>query len=149
MPDGRLGFIDFGCCHRPSDEDLDCQAEVERASFESPEDMRKALARGMDLTPKQAADDARMKAYSGFIDWAWEPVVHQGPFDFSDGDHFRRGAELYGECLRRRYTRSRPANTWTTKAIYGLRAMLTRLGACVDYGAVFRAETAARRRTDS
>ncbi len=143
MSDGRLGFIDFGCCSHPGDEDLDCQAQVERASFESPEALRQALARGMDLTAKQAADDVRMEYAARWTDWAWEPVRHEGPFDFSDPDHFRRGAEMYGEGIRNRFTRSRPANTWTIKAIYGLRAMLTRLGARIDYGSIFRAETKA------
>jgi aarF domain-containing kinase len=141
MPDGRLGFIDFGCCHRSSDEDIECRDDVERDSFESPEALRKSLARGSDLTPKQAADEDRMRFMERWCDWAWEPVRHEGPFDFGDPDHFRRGAELYGEGLRRRFTRSRPANTWTIRCIYGLRAMLTRLKARFDYGAVYWAET--------
>jgi predicted unusual protein kinase regulating ubiquinone biosynthesis (AarF/ABC1/UbiB family) len=140
MPDGRLGFIDFGCCHHESKEDNDRWAEGERAYFESPEALRQSLARVSDLTPKQAADDARMEVLTRFTDWAWEPVIHEGPFDFSDPDYFRRGAQVYGEALRGRYTRSRPANTWMCKAIFGLRAMLTRLKARVDVGAIYRAE---------
>jgi hypothetical protein len=144
MPDGRLGFIDFGSCKHRSKEERGYQEDVERATFESPEILRDALAHGMDLTPTQAADENRMKYITEWTEWAWEPVLHEGPFDFTDGEHFRRGAELYAEAIKRRYTRSRPVHTWTVKAIYGLRAMLTRLKACVDYGAVFRAETAAR-----
>ena len=140
MPDGRLGFIDFGCCHHESEEDNDCWAEGERAYLESPEALRQSLARISDLTPKQAADDARMKVLARFSDWAWEPVIHEGPFDFSDPDYFRRGAQVYGEALRGRYTRSRPANTWMCKAMFGLRAMLTRLKARVDVGTIYRTE---------
>ena len=140
MPDGRLGFIDFGCCHHESNEDNDRWADGERAYFESPEELRAALARISDLTPKQAADDGRMRVLTQFSDWAWEPVVHEGPFDFSDPDYFRRGVKVYGEVLRRRYTRSRPANTWMCKAMFGLRAMLTGLKARVDVGAIYRAE---------
>ena len=146
MPDGRLGFIDFGCCHYESDEDTEFKAEMVRCylgsseAAHSPEALREPLARGSDLTAKQAADDARMKLIVRFSDWAWEPILHEGPFDFGDPDYFRRGVEMYGQCLRRRYTRSRPSNTWLIKSIFGLRAMLARLRARVDFGAIFRAE---------
>ncbi len=147
MPDGRLGVIDFGCCHYQGDEDIAFRAEMEGCYLgsseagRSPEALRDPLARGSDLTPKQAADDARMQVLVELSDWAWEPILHEGPFDFGDPAHFRRGAELYGQCLRQRYTRSRPSNTWMIKCIYGLRAMLNRLGARVDLGAIVRAET--------
>jgi len=142
MPDGRLGFIDFGSCHHQSDEDIECLADAERAYFgSSPEALRKANARSGDLTPKQAADDTRMKMYEQWAGWAWEPVLHEGPFDFGDRDYFRRGTNLYGEFIRRRYMRSRPSNTWLIKCLYGLRAMLAHLKARVDLGAIFREET--------
>lgn len=54
----------------------------------------------------------------------------------------RRRAGMYGEALRRRYTRTRPACTWQMKSIFGLRAMLARLKAHVDLGAIFREEAA-------
>jgi hypothetical protein len=149
MPDGRLGFIDFGCCHYHSDEDVAFRTEMERQYFLSPEQprsldsLRKPLGRGNDLTPKQMADDSRMGLIVKMCDWAWEPILHDGPFDFGNLDYFRRGAAMYGEALRRRYTRSRPANTWMIKSIYGLRAMLAHLKARVDLGAIFRAELSA------
>jgi hypothetical protein len=37
--------------------------------------------------------------------------------------------------------RSRPANTWMIRSIFGLRAMLARLKARVDLGTIFREET--------
>jgi aarF domain-containing kinase len=147
MPDGRLGFIDFGCCHYENAEDTEFKGEMEQRylgsseAARSPEALRESLARGNDLTRRQAADDERMNLIVQFSDWAWEPILHEGPFDFGDLDYFRRGAEMYGQCLRRRYTRSRPGNTWMIKSIFGLRAMLARLKARVDLGAVFRAET--------
>jgi len=139
-PDGRLGFIDFGCCNPHSVKDIDLLVEGERAYFESRGGLHACLVRMSDLSPKQAADEERMKVLTQMCDWAWEPVVHEGPFDFSDPEYFRRGMEMYVEIIRRRYTRARPANTWLFKAIFGLRAMLHRLKACVDLGAVYRAE---------
>jgi hypothetical protein len=141
MPDGRLGCIDFGSCSHLTDEDVERSAEAERAYWDAPKRLRNACAVVCDLTAKQAADDVRMKFLEGFVEWAWEPVVHEGPFDFGDREYFRRGAALYGECLRRRYTRSRPANTWMTKCLYGFRAMMVHLDAQVDVGAIHRNET--------
>jgi predicted unusual protein kinase regulating ubiquinone biosynthesis (AarF/ABC1/UbiB family) len=150
MADGRLGFIDFGCCPHHSDDYLDCLIQAERAYLESTGSLRACIARTCDLTEKQAADEARMTLLEKYVDWAWEPVVYEGPFDFSDREYFRRGVELYGQAIRRRYTRSRPPNTWLAKAMFGLRAMLARLEARVDMGAIYRAERAkgARRPTE-
>ena len=55
---------------------------------------------------------------------------------------------MYGDGIRRRYTRSRPANTWLIKAIYGMRAMLAQLEAQVDLGAIHRKETTVSRSPD-
>jgi aarF domain-containing kinase len=147
MPDGRLGFIDFGCCHYEDEGDTRFKAEMERCYLRTSkadrtrEAMREPLARGNDLTPEQAGDDARIDFILKFSNWAWEPILHDGPFDFGDLDYFHRGTAMYGEAFRRRYMRSRPANTWMIRSIFGLRAMLARLKARVDLGAIFRAET--------
>ncbi len=140
MADGRLGFIDFGCCPRHSDDYLDCLIQAERAYLGSTGSLRACIARSCDLTEKQAVDEARMALLEKYVHWAWEPVVYEGPFDFGDREYFRRGAALYGEAIRRRYTRSQPPNTWLAKAMFGLRAMLARLEARVDMGAIYRAE---------
>jgi predicted unusual protein kinase regulating ubiquinone biosynthesis (AarF/ABC1/UbiB family) len=151
MPNGRLGFIDFGCCHYETKEDTAFKAEMEHryldssAEARSRDALRETLAQGSNLTPEQAADEDRMKLLTQFTDWAWEPILHEGPFDFGNLDYFRRGAAMYGDAIRRRYTRSRPANTWMIKSIFGLRAMLAHLEARVDLGAVFRTERVAPR----
>ncbi|UCE60199.1 MAG: AarF/ABC1/UbiB kinase family protein [Phycisphaerales bacterium] len=140
MADGRLGFIDFGCCSLHSDEYLNWLIEAERVYLDAPDGLRDVIVRMNDLSPKQAADDARMKVLTDWTHWAWEPIVHDGPFDFGDRDYFRRGAELYGKAVKKRYTRSHPSSTWIAKAIFGLRAMLTRLEARVDMGTIYHAE---------
>ncbi|MFH1418738.1 MAG: AarF/UbiB family protein [Planctomycetota bacterium] len=141
MPDGRLGVIDFGCCYHQTAEDISRCADIERTWFGSPEALREALIRGCDLTPKQAADERRLKLMTEWCAWIREPVDYDGPFDFSDMDYFRRGVATYAEFLRRRYTRSRQVSIWFTKCAYGMRAMLTRLEARFDIGAVFREES--------
>jgi len=71
----------------------------------------------------------------------WAPIRAEGAFDFGDPDQYRRGVQLYGEFVKRRWTRSKPVNVWLTKLFFGERAMLTRLGARVDYGRILREES--------
>lgn len=142
MSDGRLGLIDFGCCHHFTDQDWDYVCEVERAPHTSPEAVRKALIRAADMTPKQQAEEQRMTLLRELCDWEWEPLFHEGPFDFGNPEYFRRGVALFGEATRRRYTRSLPVNTWLHKSFFGVRAMLAHLKARVDMGAISRQETA-------
>ena len=75
-----------------------------------------------------------------WCDWVWEPLFHEGPFDFANPDYFQRGVALYGELVRRRYTRSLPVNMWLSKNFFGVRAMLAHLKARVDMGAIWNQE---------
>lgn len=141
MPDGRLGFIDFGCCLHCTPDDLSYLAEVERAALSGPDAVRKAVMRAADLPPDQAPNEERIKLLTQMFDWAWEPIFTDGPFDFSNPEYFRRGVELFSDHLRRRWVRALPINIWMNKAIFGLRAVLARLGARVDVGAIVRSES--------
>ena len=141
MPDGRLGVVDFGCCYHYSDTDLDYLTEMEKAVQSSRKAVRQALIRSGDMTLKQQDEPDRMRLLEEFIAWIWEPVLHEGPFDFGNPDYFQQGVELFGEVLLRRYVRSLPINIWLDKNFFGIRAMLSHLKARVDLGAVFRAET--------
>ncbi len=141
MPDGRLGLIDFGCCHHYSETDVDYLTEVEKAVHSSREAVRHAIIRAAEMTPKQQDEPERMHLLEQFCDWVWEPLLHEGPFDFGNPDYFQRGVEIFGEVLQRRYVRSHPINIWLDKNFFGIRAMLAHLKARVDLGAVCRAET--------
>ena len=145
MPEGRLGWIDFGCCRRYSREEVEYLTDVELASYTSREAVRRALVRAADMTPQHQQEEERFDLMLRWCDWVWEPLEHHGPFDFGDPDYFRRGLELFGEMIRRRYVRSLPVNTWLTKSFFGLRAILHHLGARVDLGAIVRQETTVQR----
>jgi predicted unusual protein kinase regulating ubiquinone biosynthesis (AarF/ABC1/UbiB family) len=144
MPDGRLGLLDFGCCHRYTAEELEYLRATARACFAgSPEAVRAAVARAADLTPRQQGDQRRLELLEAYARWVWEPILHEGPFDFGDRRYFQRGMDLYTRMLKRRYVRSLPVNTWLGRNFFGVRAMLTHLGARVDLGALVRRESAA------
>jgi predicted unusual protein kinase regulating ubiquinone biosynthesis (AarF/ABC1/UbiB family) len=141
MPDGHLGLIDFGCVHRYTPEDIDYLTQAERAAFVSRDAIAEAVIRGADLTERQRSEMERIDLMIAWYNWVCEPVVSKEPFNFADESYFRCGMEFWRELLRRRYVRSLPVNTWITKSVVGLRALLFRLGARVPYGQIMREET--------
>ena len=142
LRDGRLGLVDFGCCHEFDADELAYVTEVERAAESDDEErIAAALARGCDLAPEELVGERRQKMLA-YCDWLWAPIRSDAAFDFGAAGQYRRGVELYGEFVRRRWTRSRPVNVWLTKVFFGQRAMLTRLAARVPYGELMRAEVA-------
>lgn len=76
-----------------------------------------------------------------YCEWLWEPLRVEGAFDYGTPGQFQRGVQLYGEFVKRRWTRSQPVNVWLTKLFFGVRAMLTHLEARVEYGRILREES--------
>jgi predicted unusual protein kinase regulating ubiquinone biosynthesis (AarF/ABC1/UbiB family) len=141
LPDGRLGMIDFGCCHRFDPSEFDYVMAIERAARDGDQEAITAeLARGCELDPAELRGE-RLELMRAYADWTWEPIRAQGLYDFSDPEHFARGARIYGRFLREGWVRSRPVNVWLTKLFFGVRAMLTHLGAQVEYGRILREES--------
>jgi predicted unusual protein kinase regulating ubiquinone biosynthesis (AarF/ABC1/UbiB family) len=143
LPDGRLGLLDFGCCHRFRDEEFEYVMEVERAgSQRDDERVVAALAHGCDMQPHELAGE-RLRMMREYCDWVWAPLRTDEPFDYGTPGQYRDGVRLYGEFVKRRWVRSRPVNIWLNKVFFGVRAMLTRLEARVAYGRILREESPA------
>jgi aarF domain-containing kinase len=141
LPDGRLGLLDFGCCHRFSEKEFEYVLEVERAAFSADENrVTAALAEGCDLRPEDFTPE-RMGMMRAYCDWLWGPIRTHQAFDYGAPDQYREGIRLYGEFIKRRWTRSQPVNVWLNKVFFGVRAMLTHLGARVEYGNIMREES--------
>lgn len=140
LPDGRLGLLDFGCCHRFSEEEYEYVTQVERGAQGSIEELDEAIARGCDMKLEEFSEE-RLALMREYCEWLWDPLREDGPFDFGVPGYFERGMRLYGEFTRRRWTRSVPVNVWLTKLFFGVRAMLCRLEAVVDYGAIMERES--------
>ena len=141
MPDGRLGLVDFGCCYQFTAADLQYVDAVERAVHTSREALREALVIGTNMTPQQREEPERMALLEQVSDWLWEPLLHQGRFDFGNPDYFRRGVDLFGEVMRNRYYRAMPVNIWLDRNFMGLRALMYKLKARVEWGPILRSET--------
>ena len=141
MADGRLGLIDFGCCRHYSEEEMEYMDACEQAFYTSREAVRDMMVRSMDLSSADDVSPEELDATVEWVDWSWEPMVKEGPFDFGDSEYFGRGVKLITELVKNRYTRSKPINVWLTRSVYGLRAILTKLQACFDFGEVYRTES--------
>ena len=142
LPDGRLGLLDFGSVRRLSPEELAYSEQAGRCLDGQSDELDAFIARSTavdsigDLSPAHAA------YVREFCDWVWEPLRHDGPFDFAGGGYFERGAALMGQVFRKRYTRSHPVNTWFNRNFFGVRALLHRMGARVDMRAIHLEERA-------
>ena len=139
MDDGRLGLLDFGCCVRYSDEDLDYLDMVERAYRTGSEELvRKAMICASRMSRQQAADTERMELVTSWADWVWEPQLADANFNFGDSAYIRRGAGIYSKLMQRRYIRSKPINIWLARTFFGIRAVLTELRANFNYRAIWK-----------
>ncbi len=141
MRDGRLGLIDFGCCRHYSQEEMEYIDAYELAFYTSRQAVRDVAVRGMDFSSADDVSADQVDLCVEWADWAWEPLLQEGPFDFGDPEYFSRGMKMFAELLKKRYTHSKPVNTWLSRSVYGLRAILARLEACFDFGEVYRAES--------
>ncbi len=142
MPDGRTALLDFGAVYRLDAEGVEYCLLADRGLAGDPEAQAELIARSTEV---ERADDLapdHRRLIEDLCAWIWEPIHTGGPFDFSDPAYFRRGADLWGEVMRKRYTRSKPMNTWFNRNFYGARALMARMGATVDMGRIHAAEVA-------
>ncbi len=139
--DGRLGIVDFGCCRHLSDDEYQYSSEVEKALQTSPEAVRESARLAVDAQPSQELSPEHLQLIIQVSDWFWEPMRHDGSFNFGDPRYLERGVKLVGELFRQRYVRSRPVNTWLERSYFGIRAILHRLNARFDARALLRQET--------
>jgi hypothetical protein len=81
-------------------------------------------------------DDPELPDYVRMMDesreWMMEPLRQPGPFDFGDGAHFQRGMDWFARVMRARQVRAHPMYVYWNRSVFGLMALLFRLGAQVD-----------------
>jgi hypothetical protein len=126
MEDGRLGLIDFGCCRIFSEEERELMAIGLEACLHGGEAQERVIRKASLLTDEEVEDGKRTAAFGEVLDWFWEPLRHDGDFEFDD-DYMRRGIELMGDLIGKRYTRSMPVSIWNNRLFYGYRALMYRL----------------------
>ena len=132
MDNGRLGVIDYGCIRRITDPEWTMQMEAWRAGLHNDkEGMDKALASHCLFESPSVMEDERLKILRNHLRWQLRPCLHNGPFDFSDENFFREGVDLQMQLFRKRFTRGAPINIWSTRFLFGFRAVAYKLrGKC-------------------
>jgi len=137
MEDGRLGLLDFGCVQRYSPEECDL-VRLSLRLLDSMETFPEFLVRATGASSRDLADPEYIRLMTDATQWVLEPVTWEGPFDFGDDAHLKRGIERFSALLRKRYTRSHPMYVYYHRSVFALRAVLYRLRARVDARAVFQ-----------
>lgn len=141
--DGRLDMLDFGCVRPFSDREWELIRLSMRAVDGSREDLIRYMKRCTCIPEDASLDPEHAALLERFIEWTWEPIRQRGPFDFGDGQYLLRGAEVFRELSRKRFTRSEPLCVLSGRMYFGLFAMLYRLRACVDMRAIGEEEARA------
>lgn len=142
MDDGRLGLIDFGCMWFFNAEESALVRDDERYIGGDPEVFRELIRRTCYLTDKDMANSEYLNLLKSSLDWVIEPVLCEGPFDFGDEDHLRRGFEISTQLVLNRYTKTQPMYVYLERSYFGTRAVLHSLASRVDVRALHRQELA-------
>ena len=140
LRDGRLGLLDFGCCRELAGEELDYYKEICRATFGDEQTLRRALLRAIDVDPDKPHDPDHIQLLKDLFGWYNKYITTKGEFDFADPVMAQRGLDLSIEAMKKGYFRSRPLNTWINRHLMGVRAILFRLGACIDVRTIVEEE---------
>ncbi len=141
MPDGRLGLLDFGCVRELDDEEWKLFELGIDAYRHGGEALRASIQRTTLLSDEEMEDEERYQLTVDMCEWLWEAMRRDEPFDFGQEDYLRRGLRLFGELVRRRYTRAEPMLTWMNRTFIGLRALLYLLRARANLSRIEAEET--------
>ena len=149
LNDGRLGLIDFGCVQYSGPE----EREILRLSERLIEEDETVIPELQRLTSGIGPDDPEKEVYRRMLEdsrnWMMEPVRQKGAFDFGDESYLKRGFEWFSGVVRRHQVRGHPMFVYFHRSVFGLKAMLYRMRAQVDVGAVHRQESEIWRRRGS
>ncbi len=140
LSDGRLGLIDFGCVQHYGPEEREIMILADRMAFEDPTLAREVVHRVCGVTDDDPAMDDYLQLMTKSRDWMMEPLNRPGPFDFGDAAHYQRGVDSFSSAVNKRLTRANPMYVYWNRSIFGIKAMLLRLGAQVDVQEVIRQE---------
>jgi aarF domain-containing kinase len=141
LKDGRLGLLDFGCVQYYGPE----EREIVRLCERLIEEDETVLPELLKLVSGISQSDPANETYLGLIkqsrDWMMEPIRSEGPFDFGDESHFKRGLEWFAGMVGSRQVRGHPMYVYFNRCVFGLKALLYRMRAQVDVRALHRRES--------
>ncbi len=136
---GRLGVLDFGCVRTFNEAEWERMYLAHRAMHGSAADLRRCVLRSIDRSEEGPADEEHVRLVEALARWEWRPLAG-GVFDFGDDRQLREGVDVFGEMVRKRYTRGTPEVVLLARMQFGSRGLLYRLRSRVDVRAIDRQE---------
>jgi predicted unusual protein kinase regulating ubiquinone biosynthesis (AarF/ABC1/UbiB family) len=147
LDDGRLGVLDFGCVQQYGEEEREL-VRLSEGLIAEDEPAVKELFEMAFCHPR--ADDPDREKYWRIGEmsrhWMMEPMRADGPFDFGDEGHIRRGYEVASRMIRERVMRGHPFYVHYQRFLWGAKALLYRLRARVNLKELHRQESEIWRR---
>jgi aarF domain-containing kinase len=143
LSDGRLGVIDFGYMVELDDTLWRLMEIIDKAITTGRREDRIAAMKEWSWIGDDPADADRLRLSEEFADWSWQGRSVGREFDYGDEADFRRGVDLFVEMLRKRYSRSRPCTPSIARQQFGLRALLYKLRAKIDFTPIAEEEVRA------
>lgn len=136
LDDGRLGLIDFGCVRAFDDEEWHYMRLARDATDGTREQVVEAILRGTDFSRQEMIDLGILDLMVDYCRWIWEPITHDGPFDYGDPDYIRRGIEIIRGFTGRARPRQKPVNVFIQRALLSGWALQYRLRSQVNARAI-------------
>jgi hypothetical protein len=140
LDDGRLGLIDFGCLRKFNDAEWEYLRRADEASRGSREQILEVIRLGTDFHADDLGNTAMLDAMVDYCRWIWAPMIHEGAFDYGDGEHLRRGVEIVRRFLEHGHPNQKPVNVFIQRALLSGWALLYRLRARVDVRSILEEE---------
>jgi predicted unusual protein kinase regulating ubiquinone biosynthesis (AarF/ABC1/UbiB family) len=130
MADGRLGLLDFGCLQRWDATELQILKACE-GLLNDPKLLPEVL-RVAGADEKHLSNPEYIALMRESCNWIMEPLAVNGPFNFGQAEHLRRGIDIISRITLKRYTRSHPMFIYWNRSLIGIRALMYQLAAQVD-----------------
>lgn len=138
MDDGRLGFIDFGCCRELTEEQWEKSNQGERALLAGdPKPFDEVIAYGCLHEKVEDMEKERVELVRKCGEWQVEPALKNEPFDFSDDDWYQRGVDIMVAIAKQRNNRYGPVWNWTNRTLFGHRTLMYRLKCKINFRKVY------------
>lgn len=148
MENEKIGVIDFGCTRQLSSGERQLLGEMEDACLKNDmERLDQSIAQATLYGAPESMDQEQLNVIRRSSVWSHEPLRRKGVFDWGDEEFFRQGVELFIETMRKRCMRSIPLCFWSTRLIYGFRALCYRLKGRVRFAEICDRERELGRRS--
>jgi predicted unusual protein kinase regulating ubiquinone biosynthesis (AarF/ABC1/UbiB family) len=149
LNDGRLGLIDFGCVQYYGSEEREILRLSERLINEDDSVIPELLGIVSGITTSDPEYGAYRRMLEESRNWMMEPIRAKGDFDFGNEGHLKGGFDWFSSSVGRHQVRGHPTYVYFHRCVFGLKAMLYRLRAQVDVGALHGSESEIWRRRAS